>query len=391
MSTHGDRYEQYGPDEPFDDRTGNGKVSNRPENEPGGPGTGPDEDLLAGLGRGAGPDAGLGGDEEALRRMLHGVVEDLEPSEGALDHLRRAVPARRARKRQALVGAAAAVLLIGTAVPAFVHVANSGGLDQANPVNAGHGEQAQGGTGNEPGATGGDKDPLAPSKGGGQDPQVKDPTSAAPGDQPGTGAGDGASGEPVPPGSADATVPVCGGADLGVISAETNPPDPDGKVYGTFRVANVSPSDCTVGGSGTVVFQTAGAADQDRISVVAHTSGDPAGGLPDPSAEQASLLLKPSSTYEVKFAWVPSDTCPSTASPDPSPTDGGSAGTGDGSGTGTSAENNTETQLAAEDGGTQNGSVTVTHIAEAGSPNAQATITNACAGTIYRTGLLPGQ
>ncbi|MDQ1009404.1 hypothetical protein QFZ82_003889 [Streptomyces sp. V4I23] len=387
MSTHGDRFEQYGPDGPFDDRTGNGKVSNRPENELGGLGTGPDEDLFAGLGEG--PGAGLGGDEEALRRMLHGVVEDLEPSEGALDHLRRAVPARRARKRQALVGAAAAVLLIGTAVPAFVHVANSGGVDQANPVNAGHGEQAQGGTGNEPGATGGDKDPLAPSKGAGQDPEVKDPTSAAPGEQPGGGAGDGASGEPVPPGSAGDTVPVCGGADLGVLSAETNPPDPDGKVYGTFRVANVSASDCTVGGGGAVVFQTAGAADQARINVVAHTSGDAAGGLPDPSAEQASLLLKPSSAYEVKFAWVPSDTCPSTASPDPSPTDGGSAGTG--TSEGTSAENNTETQLASEDGATQDGSVTVTHIAEAGSPNAQATITNACAGTIYRTGLLPGQ
>ncbi|MFF8844905.1 hypothetical protein ACF08N_19675 [Streptomyces sp. NPDC015127] len=363
-------------------------MSNGPENELGGLGKGPDEDLFAGVP--GGPGADPGGDEEALRRMLHGIVEDLEPSEGALDHLRRAVPARRARKRQALVGAAAAVLLIGTAVPAFVHVANAGGGDHANPVNAGHGEQAQGGTGNEPGVTGGDKDPLAPSKGGGQDPEAEDPTSAAPGEQPGAGAGDGASGEPVPPGSAGDTVPVCGSADLGVVSAETNPPDPDGKVYGTFRIANVSPGNCTVGGGGAVVFQAMGAADQARISVVAHTSGDAAGGLPDPSAEQASLLLKPSSTYEVKFAWVPSDTCPTTApSPDPSPSDAGSGGTD--TGEGTSAENNPETQLSSEDGGTQDGSVAITHIAEAGAPNAQATITNACAGTIYRTGLLPGQ
>ncbi|WP_308307572.1 hypothetical protein [Streptomyces sp. ISL-10] len=357
-------------------------MSNGPENELSGLDTGPDEI----------PDgAGVDGDEEALRRMLHGIVEDLQPSDGALDHLRRAVPARRARKRQALVGAAAAVLLVGTAVPAFVHVANSGGGDQANPVNAGHGEQAQGGTGNDPGATGGDKDPLSPSKGSGQDPEVKNPTSAAPGEQPGAGAGDGASGEPVPPGSAGDSVPVCAGGDLGVVSAETNPPDPEGKVYGTFRIANVSAVNCTVGGGGSVTFQAMGAADAARISVVAHTSGDPAGGLPEPSAEATSLLLKPSATYEVKFAWVPSDTCPTAGpSPDPSPSDAGSSGTSAGTGTGTSGDN-TQTQTVAEDGGTQDGSVAVTHTAEAGAPSAQATITNACAGTIYRTGVLQGQ
>ncbi|NEC17049.1 hypothetical protein G3I50_01985, partial [Streptomyces parvus] len=35
-------------------------------------------------------------DEVALRRMLHGAVRDISPSEGTLDHLHRAVPARRA-------------------------------------------------------------------------------------------------------------------------------------------------------------------------------------------------------------------------------------------------------------------------------------------------------
>ena len=50
-----------------------------------------------------GPD-GLDSDELALRRMLHHAVQQMEPRDGTLDHLRRAVPARRARKRQATVG-----------------------------------------------------------------------------------------------------------------------------------------------------------------------------------------------------------------------------------------------------------------------------------------------
>lgn len=97
------------------------------------------------------PGAGDGADmdEVALRRMLHGAVEHIEPGDGTLDLLQRAVPARRARRRQAAVGMAAAALLIGTAVPAFVHVANSDGSNAANPAIAGHGEQAQGGNGTE--------------------------------------------------------------------------------------------------------------------------------------------------------------------------------------------------------------------------------------------------
>ncbi|NED11681.1 hypothetical protein G3I33_09280, partial [Streptomyces sp. SID9124] len=108
----------------------------------------------AGLFGGSDPFGG-DGDEDALRRMMHGVVQGLEPSEGSLDRLQRAVPARRARRRQALVGAAAAALLIGTAVPAFVHVANSEGSSTASPAIAGHGEQAHGGNGDDPGADSG--------------------------------------------------------------------------------------------------------------------------------------------------------------------------------------------------------------------------------------------
>ncbi|MDV9193752.1 hypothetical protein R6L23_37025, partial [Streptomyces sp. SR27] len=45
-----------------------------------------------------GPGEGHGDDELALRRLFQGAVSGLEPSKGSLEHLRRAVPARRARK-----------------------------------------------------------------------------------------------------------------------------------------------------------------------------------------------------------------------------------------------------------------------------------------------------
>ena len=177
----------------------------------------------------------------ALRRLLQGAVQDLEPSDGALDHLRRAVPARRARKRQALVGAAAAALLIGTAVPAFVHVANSSGSDSANPVNAGHGEQAQGGTGSEAGADGGESGTDSPSAGGQGTGQDQGGAEQAPE----TGARQRRSARrrrrcANPPGTVAASSPACDAEPARRRRGAGGQPDADGKVYGTFRIANVS-------------------------------------------------------------------------------------------------------------------------------------------------------
>ncbi|MEU8525169.1 hypothetical protein AB0C77_06140 [Streptomyces sp. NPDC048629] len=348
-----------------------------------------------------GPDNGLGdllggafgggshrGDEEALRRLLQGAVSDLEPSDGALDHLRRAVPARRARKRQAVVGIAAAVVLIGTAVPAFVHVASSGGVSDEHAINAGHGEQAQGGTGAETGVEGGAKGngtPSASTSPGGRDnPATEKPRQS--GSRTGNGSDAGA-GDQVPA-SIPVSSPICRADQLGVTSAYAGGPDGEGKVYGTFRISNISGRDCRVSGAGSISFQTSGAADSAKISVVTHHAGDAADGLPDPSQESTPLLLKPDTAYEVKFAWVPSETCPTTnPSPTPTPpaTDGGTGSTGS---TGTDGTDGALPQLVAEDGGLADGSVTVTHTPEAGAPGAQATVPNACAGTIYRTGVL---
>ncbi|MFG3304446.1 hypothetical protein [Streptomyces wuyuanensis] len=332
---------------------------------------------------GDGPEDGEdpGRDELALRRLLQGAVGDLEPTDGALEHLRRAVPARRARKRQALVGMAASVILLGTAVPAFVHVASSGGLDD-RPVNAGHGEQAQGGTGEEERLDGGqaangDPEGRQPSVPGAPSATQQSPTPDAAATA-GTPGGTGTS----PTDSAVASTPACEAGQLGVNAAQAGAAEADGKVYGTFRISNVSPSECSIGAAGSVTFRTAGAADAGKISVVTHTTGDAASGLPDPSQEISAMVLKPEASYEVKFAFVPSETCPTTgASPDPTPTDG-TSGTTDGTGT----ASNTEPQL--DDGTMADGSISVVHTPESGGPTAEATIPGACAGTIYRTGVL---
>ncbi|MFF3750421.1 hypothetical protein ACFYYH_08170 [Streptomyces sp. NPDC002018] len=372
----------------------NGVLGHGPSGAPAaGPAGAPGGDLPGSLGGDLGGSLDdLDMDELALRRLLHGAVDDLRPSEGALDHLRKAVPTRRARKRQAVVGMAAAALLFGTAVPAFVHVANSGATADDRSVNAGHGEQTEGGTGTSKDSSGAGKDPHQPSDQVSADED--DPGKAAtPEDTASGGTAEGGSAGPADPdGTHSSSLPTCAAGQLGVAVAEAGAPDSGGKVYGTFRVTNVSTTGCAVTGLGSVGFQTGGAADETKINVVAHMAGDAATGLPDPSLESAAVMLAPNGAYEVKFAWVPAESCPTTgASPDPTPSGdtsaGASGGTSAGTDAGTGTGTNTETQLLTE-GGLMDGSVSVLHTPEPGAPVAQATIPNACAGTIYRTGVL---
>ncbi|MFJ1649190.1 hypothetical protein [Streptomyces sp. NPDC088258] len=432
--------EQDGPDTgPLRDVTGNGTVDNGPENELNGRGaTGADgagERASGGAGRGEGGGAGggeggaedsvvtrafpsigagagagagaddaddahddlnglLDGDELALRRLMHGAVGELKPAEGALDHLRRAVPTRRARKRQAVVGMAAAALLFGTAIPAFVHVANSTSTDGPSPVAAGHDEEARAGEDADKESGDSEKDKDHPSDRVSEAERDRErsekPATASAGATEGGKSG-GASSRDDAASDLRAIANSCAAGQLAVTAQAAGAPDASGKVYGTFRVTNVSGSVCTVTGGGTVGIGTGGAADAARIGVVTHMAGDEAGGLPDPSLSVASLALGPNTSYEVRFAWVPSDTCPTSgASPDPSPseeTSGGASGGGevdngaDGGGAGSDA------QLGGDEG-TQDGSVYVSHTAPGGAPTASATIPGACAGTVYRTGLL---
>ncbi|MFJ9112130.1 hypothetical protein [Streptomyces sp. NPDC102283] len=354
----------------------------------------PGDDDLAGtltdlFARGRGAPASDELDEVALRRMLHGAVRELAPSEGTLDHLHRAVPARRARRRQAVVGAAAAALLIGTAVPAFVHVATSDGPSGARPAIAGHGEQAQGGNGDETGPDAPGRRTVEPTEresegGAGETDPDPSPTEGEGSDPDGTVTGEATDS----PSAGFASLPVCDPSQLGVASAGTGAPGADGTVYGSFRIANVSGTDCTVSSNGTVGFTAMGAADPLKIGVVQHTAGDAAPGLPDPSQEPGTVLLKPAMAYEVRFAWVPTDTCPAVG-PSPSPTpsaDGAGGSVGEG---GADQPSGVDAQALNEDGGgAAEGSIAVTHTPETGAPTAETKIPNACSGTIYRTGVL---
>ncbi|MFJ8826155.1 hypothetical protein ACIREE_30840 [Streptomyces sp. NPDC102467] len=339
--------------------------------------------------------AGAAADDELeLRRLMRQAVAEIAPSgddeDEALDRLRRAVPARRARKRQAVVGAVAAGVFVAMAVPAVLHVANSGSSGD-RPSIAGHSEATHGGTeagksaGNG-GKAGGGSPSHAEDKG-------KDGKKDKDKDGKEKGAGGGASGGPDPASTAAASSPVCDASDLEKPVPSVGQPDATGTVYGSFRVSNSSAGNCTVDNPGSVVTVAEGAADPTKVSVVDHTAGDRATGLPDPSTEPSQLILKPGMAYEVRFAWVPSGNCPSTGS--------GTGGTGGGGspsptpsqdGTGSSSaaattDSGLSTQFGSED--TADGSVVVSHTAEPGAPSAVATIPDACAGTVYRTGVLP--
>ncbi|MFE4051865.1 hypothetical protein [Streptomyces sp. YIM B13518] len=341
---------------------------------------------------------GLDADELALRTLLRQAVREVEPGDGTLDYLRRAVPARRARKRQALVGMAAAALFLGTAVPALVHVSGAAGSD-ADPSAVGHAAQAQGGTGHGKDPEGGE------STAGGTSDQVEGTDKGDKKDEEedgaSTGSGAGSTEGAGPSSSPAAGLSACTAAQLGPATASSAAPDSTGAVYGSFRVVNVSTASCAVEAAGSVNAVPQGAADTAKVGSARHVAGDAAVGLPDPSLEAARLVLKPGAAFEVRFAWVPSETCTApgdgtgggTGGPSPDPTPTGTptttAGASGAAGASTGTDGGTVAQLVREDG-VGDGSVAVTYTPPTGSGPATATVSNACAGTVYYTGLLTG-
>ncbi|MFJ9422844.1 hypothetical protein [Streptomyces sp. NPDC101249] len=340
-----------------------------------------------------GPD-GLGSDELALRRMLHEAVRTVEPADGTLDHLRRAVPARRTRKRHAAIGMAAAALLVTTAVPALLHVSGVSDSD-VDPSVAGQASRTPGEQDRDHGKDGGGRSGGTGSEksrdkgaGGDRDGDKGEETGAGKGGGAATGGGE----------AGTASTRPCTADQLGSATAGTDAPDSVGTVYGVFRVYNISATTCTVTGAGTVGTLAQGAADGTRVTTARHTAGDAAGGLPDPAGEVGFVSLRPGDAYAVRFAWVPSETCPTTGgsggtdtggtSPEPTPSGDGSGG-GTGSASGSAESSGLSGQFLTEDG-TADGSVVITHTAPTGSPTTSVTVGNACAGTVYHTGLLAG-
>lgn len=332
---------------------------------------------------------GLDSDELDLRTMLHQAVQEVEPRDGTLEYLRKAVPQRRTRKRQAVVGMAAAALFIGTAVPALVHVSNSTGSD-ANPSAIGHASETQGGAAQGKGPDGGES--TSGGSSGRTEGKEKDDKKEKEKGKGGSGTGTGSSQGSGPSSTTAAGIPACTAAQLGPASGSSNAPDSTGAVSGSFRVTNVSGAACTVTAAGSVSALPQGAADVSKVGSARHMAGDAAAGLlPDPSLEAAELVLQPGLGYDVRFAWVPSETCPSDGgsvggpdpTPDPTPTEdpATTAGTSTGGDTGTAP------QLAREDG-TVDGSVAVTYTPGTGAGATSVVVPNACAGTVYWTGML---
>ncbi|MDX6347173.1 MAG: hypothetical protein QOF84_1963 [Streptomyces sp.] len=321
----------------------------------------------------------LNPEELALRRLLHDAVQDIEPRSETLNHLRRAVPARRAHRRQLLVGAAAACLLAIAAVPAALHAANSADSDNPNPANASSSHDS--GTN---GKTGGDAASVRPN-------------DSASGGKKGSGAGSSASsGRPGkaatsttdPSQTLAANAPSCTAADLGNSLGTTGTADAGGQVSGYFQVANISSGACTVDGGGSVSFTAQGSAQSSGISVVDHASGDGTS-LPDSSGEP--LILKAGESFQVRFTWVPASGggttgCETAATPTPTPTPSDGTSSSSSSGTTTGAGGTTTSLDSASDD--TSASILLTYTPEAGGPAPVTTISNACAGTVYKTGAI---
>ncbi|MBC2875850.1 MULTISPECIES: hypothetical protein [Streptomyces] len=347
-------------------------------------------------------------DEQALRRMLQGAVENLEPSDDALEHLRRAVPARRTRRRQALGGAVAAVVLVGAAVPALMHVADTVGVlgSDDRPANAAnshrHAEETVGAGERD----GGPADTARP--GGGTaargEHRVEQPGGEAgtpeASREPSRPHGTAGSTSPTPGVTFSAAAPTCDRAQLGKGSGTVGAADGTGRVYGAFRIVNVSHALCAVTGPGELVAQTGGGAQKARVSVVDHTAGDPAAGLPDPERAPSTVVLRPGQAYEVKFAWIPATSSGSagctkaagTATPPPAASAPGKSVGRDADAPAASISPSPPAVVPPETPAppAPTGSVTLTNTPVAGEPAAaEARIPDACAGTVYHTGALP--
>ncbi|MCT2589877.1 hypothetical protein LHJ74_08110 [Streptomyces sp. N2-109] len=364
--------------------------------------------------------------EDELRRLLRDTVRDIKPSPATLDHLRKAVPARRAHRRQALIGAAAAVLLGGAAIPGLlqVDIVPGGG----KPMHAASHSESQGP----------DEEPEEDSSRQSKDSPDREKPSKSKGDKKSEAESgeptSGATRDPDPSSSGGTQAPSCGPDQLGAASANVGEADGQGRIHGSFRVENTSAATCTVEGEGVVGISAQGQARSAGIQVVNHTSGDSATSLlSDPGAAPAQLVLEPGAAYVVEFAWIPREgggtTGCATSTTPPPPDDGGTAEGGDGSpstGTGTSGEpvesgdgtpdtdtggagtggGEPETSGGAGAGGSDGGSdaggggggdgradasVSVSHTPDVGDTAVAGTVLpGACAGTVYRTGVLAG-
>lgn len=243
-------------------------------------------------------DAGGTPEEQALRELLQRAVAGLQPAPDALPRIRRAVPARRARHRQAWTCAALVAAVLAVALPTLHGLP---GLQLSDGSAAGAARASDGGPAGA--ATGSRRPAPLPSRGGDQeaDPDATAVFSTVPSGGPASASA--VAGAPSGPGGA---APLCARADLGPGSARVESPDPAGRIYGFLTVTNVSGHPCLLTDPGAVTV-SGGAG---PVAVVDHRLGDPADGLPDPATVPDRLLLTAAGGYRLAFAWVPDTLCP---------------------------------------------------------------------------------
>lgn len=354
-------------------------------------------------------EAELTPEQREIRDLLHRSVGDLAPRPDALEQLRRAVPRRRQRRRR-IAGSVAATVVLCSLGTVALHAAgmsvdsadspqssqsyggtasgspdHAGGSMTASPtlVPIGPGRVLPGvGSSFGSGAGGPGLATAGPGSSGRPDPSLTRPATGASGGLLPTAPGGGSGGSSAP-------VAECTRAQLGDGADTVGTPDAAGVVYGTFQVSNVSGTGCKVSMPGAVSVLAVSGTDKSYVSVVQHTAGDPAGGLPQPSATPSPVLLAPGGSYLVEFAWVPTTgsgapSCADPSAPGGTGSPGADAGT-TGTDTGISADD--ATSPSTDDGAP---SVTLGHTPGAGgSTAASAVIADACAGTVYRTDPLP--
>jgi hypothetical protein len=358
-------------------------------------------------------------EEEALRRLMRDVVSDIEPGSRSLDHIRRAVPMRRVRRKQALLGAVTAVLAILTMPVLMQAGVVSGPLGPDEQGSAAHSEQTGGSgersgeSGERSGGSGGADEGGKASKGDGSESEGgrgrgkgRDRSGAASVSPSVSGSGSAES-----PGGSEglsSTSPRCSHDQLGNAAAQLGTPDDQGKIYGSFRLANISGDTCRVKGTDMLVAVARGKAKSGAVQVLDHTEGDKADQLPSPGEVRDDLILRSGEAYQVRFAWVPDSErgpggCPlpepeskpePDRRPDNSGDDPGGSGGDPGGSTGDGNEPNDVSTLGdsgdRRNGGGSESGVTLRYTPAVGdSRSSQVFLNGVCSGTVYRTGPLP--
>jgi hypothetical protein len=281
---------------------------------------------------------------EEVRRRLHEAVAEVRPAPDALDRLRVAVPARRRRRRAAMIGTAGLAAALIVATPMLRTAADSDGSPRSNISRTNSSAAVQNVTDPLPTPDGGvsagvpgDLDHSAPPSGQAVTPTGTGGSVAPTGGQSGTGHSAPPATAPAssaPPASTPPAPPACQATELFGEDALLGALGPDGLAYGVLQVRSNAAKDCVVAGPGVVVVASPPGNPVVQVSVVQHVRGDVAKSLPEPASSTSGITLKRGQSYEFQFAWQPlapgaDGTCAADAPQAPVPALGYTLASGD--------------------------------------------------------------